>query len=69
MLKQLAAEPGKSVSYLAGLEALETEHAKYHKKYGKNFNEAFFNEQLLKVGNVPPNLLKPELERLYKGIK
>ncbi len=69
MLKQIAAKPGNAVSYLAGLEAYETEHAKYHKKYGKNFNEGFFNEQLLKVGNVPPHLLKTELERLYKGIK
>lgn len=69
MLKQIAAAPGNAVSYLIGLETFETEHLKYHKKYGKDFNEAFFNEQLLKIGNVPPHLLKTELERLYKGIK
>ena len=66
MLKQIATHPGKAVSYQIGLTALENAHRNFSKKYGKKFNEADFNAKLFQVGNVPPDLLEKELQRLYK---
>ena len=66
MLKQIAAHPGKAVSYQIGLSALEDAHQKFSKKYGKKFSEADFNAKLLQAGNVLPNQLEKELSRLYK---
>ena len=69
MLKQIAAHPGKAVSYQIGLSAFEDAHKKFSKKYGKKFNESDFNAKLLQAGNVLPDWLEKELSRLYKKDK
>ena len=66
MLKNIATHPGEAVSYQIGLTALENAHEKFRKKQGKKFNEADFNSRLAQLGNVPPNLLEKELNRLYQ---
>ena len=66
MLKNIAANPGEAISYQIGLTALENAHEKFRKKQGKKFNEADFNSRLGQIGNVPPNLLEQEINRLYQ---
>lgn len=66
LIKESALNPGKAVGYAAGLDALESARAKYTKKLGKKFSLADFHTKVLKVGNVSPNELADELERLYK---
>lgn len=66
LIKESALNPGKAVGYAAGLDALESARAKYTKKLGKKFSLADFHTKVLKAGNVSPNELADELERLYK---
>lgn len=66
LIKESALNPGKAVGYAAGLDALERARAKYTKKLGKKFSLADFHTKVLKAGNVSPNELADELERLYK---
>lgn len=66
LIKESALNPGKAVGYAAGLDALESARAKYTKKLGKKFSLADFHTKVLKAGNVSPNELAEELERLYK---
>ena len=66
LIKESALNPGKAVGYAAGLDALERARAKYAKKLGKKFSLADFHTKVLKAGNVSPNELADELERLYK---
>lgn len=66
LIKESALNPGKAVGYAAGLDALESARAKYAKKLGKKFSLADFHTKVLKAGNVSPNELADELERLYK---
>ena len=66
LIKESALNPGKAVGYAAGLDALERARAKYAKKLGKKFSLADFHTKVLKAGNVSPNELAEELERLYK---
>ena len=66
LIKESALNPGKAVGYAAGLDALESARAKYTKKLGKKFSLADFHTKVLKAGNVSPNELAAELERLYK---
>lgn len=66
LIKESALNPGKAVGYAAGLDALESARAKYAKKLGKKFSLADFHTKVLKTGNVSPNELAEELERLYK---
>lgn len=66
LIKESALNPGKAVGYAAGLDALESARAKYTKKLGKKFSLADFHTRVLKAGNVSPNELAEELERLYK---
>lgn len=66
LIKESALNPGKAVGYAAGLDALERARAKYTKKLGKKFSLADFHTKVLKAGNVSPNELAEELERLYK---
>lgn len=66
LIKESALNPGKAVGYAAGLDALERARAKYAKKLGKKFSLADFHTKVLKTGNVSPNELADELERLYK---
>lgn len=66
LIKESALNPGKAVGYAAGLDALESARAKYTKKLGKKFSLADFHTKVLKTGNVSPNELADELERLYK---
>ncbi len=66
LIKESALNPGKAVGYAAGLDALESACAKYTKKLGKKFSLADFHTKVLKAGNVSPNELAAELERLYK---
>lgn len=66
LIKESALNPGKAVGYAAGLDALERARAKYAKKLGKKFSLADFHTRVLKAGNVSPNELAEELERLYK---
>ena len=66
LIKESALTPGKAVGYAAGLDALESARAKYAKKLGKKFSLADFHTKVLKAGNVSPNELADELERLYK---
>lgn len=66
LIKESALNPGKAVGYAAGLDALESARAKYAKKLGKKFSLADFHTKVLKAGNVSPNELAEELERLYK---
>lgn len=66
LIKESALNPGKAVGYAAGLDALESARAKYTKKLGKKFSLADFHTKVLKAGNVSPNKLAEELERLYK---
>ena len=69
MIKHTVRQPGQSASYLIGLQALEQAHQKYRRKMGKKFSEADFNAKLMKIGNVTPQRLDKELERLYKKDK
>lgn len=66
LIKESALNPGKAVGYAAGLDALESARAKYTKKLGKKLSLADFHTKVLKAGNVSPNELAEELERLYK---
>lgn len=66
LIKESALNPGKAVGYAAGLDALESARAKYARKLGKKFSLADFHTKVLKAGNVSPNELADELERLYK---
>lgn len=66
LIKESALNPGRAVGYAAGLDALERARAKYAKKLGKKFSLADFHTKVLKAGNVSPNELADELERLYK---
>ena len=66
LIKESALNPGKAVGYAAGLDALESARAKYARKLGKKFSLADFHTKVLKAGNVSPNELAEELERLYK---
>lgn len=66
LIKESALNPGKAVGYATGLDALESARAKYTKKLGKKFSLADFHTKVLKAGNVSPNELADELERLYK---
>ena len=66
LIKESALNPGKAVGYAAGLDALESARAKYAKKLGKKFSLADFHNKVLKIGNVSPDELAEELERLYK---
>ena len=66
ILKNVAATPGEAISYQIGLTALENAHEKFRKKQGKKFNEANFNSRLVQIGNVPPDLLEKEINRLYQ---
>lgn len=66
LIKESALNPGKAVGYAAGLDALESARAKYAKKLVKKFSLADFHTKVLKTGNVSPNELAAELERLYK---
>ncbi len=66
MLKSSAVYPGKAVSYWVGLDALEQVRDHYRHKQGKKFNEADFHAKLFQVGNVLPDWLQREMERLYQ---
>lgn len=69
IIKTAAVNPGKAVSYWVGLDALEQVRDYYRKKQGKNFNEANFHAKLFQVGNILPDWLQKEVERLYQKDK
>lgn len=69
LLKNIAAQPGEAVSYIAGYRAIEAVRAKYQKKLGKKFSPADFHAKLLSLGAVPPSALESEMENAYQREK
>ena len=69
MLKQIAAEPAKAVSYIYGYEALKNLRAKYQKKQGKKFSLGDFNSKVMEMGFIPTDRLETEMEIAYKAEK
>ena len=66
LLKEIAARPGEAASYIYGLDAIEQTNKTFRKKWGKRFSPSRFHALLLQTGNVPPNRLQSEAERLDK---
>ena len=66
MLKQVAAEPGKAVSYIYGYEALKNLRNKYQKKQGKKFSLSDFHAKVMEMGDIPTDRLEAEMENAYK---
>ncbi len=66
LLKEIAAHPAESISYVYGLQTLEKAREKYAKKEGKDFNLSAFHSLVLQAGNVPPNRLEQEITRLQQ---
>ena len=69
LLKNISAHPGRAVSYIYGLDTLKDAHAYFAKKWGKQFTPVQFHSLLLQAGNVPPNMLEKEIQRLDKEAK
>ncbi len=69
LLKEIAARPGEAASYIYGLNAFEATYNAFRKKWGKQFSPARFHALLLQAGNVPPDQLQQEAERLDKKAK
>lgn len=69
LLKNIAAEPGEAVSYIAGYRAIDALRAKYQKKRGKKFSLSDFHAKLLSLGAIPPAALESEMENAYQREK
>lgn len=69
MIKTLAAHPGQAVSRQKGLEIWRNAREKFRKKQGKKFNEADFHQKALQIGNVAPDKVEKEINRLYEKDK
>ena len=64
LLKEVTSHPGEAVSYVYGLNALQTTYEHFAKKSGKSFSPANFHALVMQAGNIPPDCLEEDLQRL-----
>jgi uncharacterized protein (DUF885 family) len=57
------ARPGYFIGYFMGLSEILKMREEYHRKVGAAFTLRDFHDRLLKIGSLPPALVREELLR------